>query len=218
MNRLSSAKVRKLVTVYLAIKQEVINRGYGLEIDWQDTRKLGLLSESEFLQESAWVILCAGMRESVVRGVFIKISAAFMDWRDAASVILNLELCKSRALAVFNHPRKISAIISLCSRVDEMGFDNIKEIINKEGVDFLKSFEYIGPVTCYHLAKNIGLDVAKPDRHLTRISKASRISQPQELCSLISAVTGDRISVIDLVLWRYATIDTNYASFFNSLA
>ena len=77
-------------------------------------------------------------------------------------------------------------------------------------MSFLKTFDFIGDTTCYHLAKNIGLNFAKPDRHLLRISKIIGFDSPHALCKLISDYVADKIQVVDLVLWRYATLDSNY--------
>lgn len=214
MKGISYTRARKLTETYLTAKETVITSGYGHEIDWQDTRQLSTLSESEFLQESAWVILCSGMRETVVRNIFQDISSVFMHWKDAVSITENAKLCKSKALSVFNHPRKISAILSICMRVKEDGFESIRCLIRTQSVDFLKTLSFIGPITCYHLAKNIGMDVVKPDRHLVRIAKATKFSDPYELCCLIAEMTGDRITVVDIVLWRYATLNNKYVSFF----
>ncbi len=87
-----------------------------------------------------------------------------------------------------------------------------------KGVDFLKTLDFIGPITCYHLAKNIGLDVVKPDRHLVRITEATKFANPHDLCSLIAEMTGDKITVVDLVLWRYATLNDQYVSIFSVCA
>jgi hypothetical protein len=210
----SYPKARELAGLYLQAKQVVIKKGYGFEIDWQDTRNFTTLTESEFLQESAWVVLCTGMKELVIRRIFQNISASFMNWKDAATITENAEICESKAIAVFNHPRKISAILSLCKKVSELGFENIRYSIQRQGVDFLRTFDFIGPITCYHLAKNIGLDVVKPDRHLVRIAKATKMPDPYDLCCLIARMTGDRISVVDLVLWRYATLHPKYMKSF----
>jgi hypothetical protein len=82
----------------------------------------------------------------------------------------------------------------------------IREKIRNEGIDFLQTLDFVGPITKYHLAKNIGLDVVKPDRHLMRLAKAAKFPSPTDLCQSIADVTGDKISVIDLVLWRYSTL------------
>jgi hypothetical protein len=59
------------------------------------------------------------------------------------------------------------------------------------------------------------LDVAKPDRHLLRVSKALGFKSPQALCSTISDFTGEKVAVVDLVIWRFATIEQDYLAFFN---
>ena len=203
-----------LTTLYLDLKKEVVNEGYNDEIEWQNTRDLESISESEFLQESAWVILNTGMREKVIRGLFDDISEAFMNWKSADMIVQNDKSCMDSACAVFNNTRKVEAIISLCRRVSDLGISNIISSIKTDGVEYLKSFKFIGPITCYHLAKNIGLDVVKPDRHLVRIAHATKINDPLKLCLKISKATGDKISVVDLVLWRYATLNDNYVKLF----
>jgi len=202
--------VQRLVESYLAAREVVISKGYAAEIDWQDTRCLSLLLESEFLEEAAWVVLSTGMRESVIRRYFPKISSAFLNWVSAATIVQNLTSCEATAVKVFNHPRKISAIGSICERIARTGFAAFREKIQSEGVDFLQTLDFIGPVTKYHLAKNVGLDVVKPDRHLVRWAKAANFKYPKDLCQAIAEITGDKLSVIDLVLWRYATLDPQY--------
>jgi hypothetical protein len=47
-------------------------------------------------------------------------------------------------------------------------------------------FPMIGPVTSFNLAKNIGLDVAKADRHLSRLAANVGFSDVPSLCRCIS--------------------------------
>jgi hypothetical protein len=206
--------VQRLVESYLTAREVVISKGYAAEIDWQDTRCLSLLSESEFLEEAAWVVLSTGMRESVIRRYFPKITSAFLNWVSAETIIQNRTSCEATAVKVFNHPRKISAIGSICERIARTEFATFREKIQTEGVDFLQTLDFIGPVTKYHLAKNVGLDVVKPDRHLVRWAKAANFKYPKDLCQAIAEITGDKLSVIDLVLWRYATLDPQYTVLF----
>ncbi len=205
---------RKLVESYLTAREIVINKGFAAEIDWQESRCLSMLSESEFLEEVAWVILNTGMRESIVGRHFSKISSAFLHWVSAEAIVRNLTSCEAEAVKVFNHPRKISAIGSTCEKVAYTGFDMFREKIRLGGIDFLQTLDFIGPVTKYHLAKNVGLDVVKPDRHLLRLTKAANFKCPKDLCQVIAEVTGDKISVVNLVLWRYATLDPQYTVLF----
>lgn len=196
------------------MKERVVRSGYSREIDWQETRSLSRLSEREFLAESAWVILSSGMRQSVVARCYPSVSNAFGDWVSAGFVAANRQECERQALRAFNNPAKVGAIGSLCAKVDSIGFRRILEKVRAEGAGYLMTFDHIGPVTSFHLAKNIGLDIVKPDRHLVRMAGAAGCSCPEELCSNIAAVTGDRLSVVDVVLWRYATLDNRYSSLF----
>ena len=54
------------------------------------------------------------------------------------------------------------------------------------------------------------LNVAKPDRHLKRIAQIFGYTDVQELCKEVSQSTGDKMSVVDLVFWRFAVITPEY--------
>lgn len=142
----------------------------------------------------------------MVRNRFEKVSRAFKNWTSADSIVVSRARCEKEAREIFNHPAKIRAIGNVCERVAACTFPQILKQIEAQGIDFLQTFDFIGPITRFHLAKNIGLDVVKPDRHLLRMAAAAGFSHPDELCRRIAKITGDMISVIDLVLWRYATL------------
>jgi hypothetical protein len=46
------------------------------------------------------------------------------------------------------------------------------------------------------------------------MAKAANFKYPKDLCQAIAEITGDKLSVIDLVLWRYATLDPKYTILF----
>jgi len=203
----------KMVEAYLAAKDIVVRQGFGAEIDWQARIRFSDVDERFFLQESAWVVLSSGMREHVVRRKFPGVSKAFLDWRSAKDIVGCSRQCRSQALAVFNHAKKVDAILKIATHVNSVGFSEVKARIKGDGVHFLKRFPFIGPATCFHLAKNIGLDVVKPDRHLLRIAEATGYASPEEMCTVLAGEVGDRVSVVDLVIWRYATLDGTYGLF-----
>ena len=205
---------KKVVEAYLMAKETVIEGGFAAEIDWQDDIRFSHVTETDFLRESAWVVLSSGMREAIIRTKFPSISKAFCSWQSAKRVVSNPEQCKKRALRVFNHQKKIDAILSIAERVFIEGFEIFKTQIQREGVSFIQSLPFMGPATSYHLAKNIGLDVVKPDRHLLRVAATAGFESPKCLCKEISKSVGDRISVIDLVIWRFATLNPNYTDYF----
>jgi hypothetical protein len=206
-----------LLDVYLNAKEAVVARGFAWEIDWQADRRLERIDEPEFLRESAWTVLSAGFREAVVRRLFVPMCDAFLGMRSAALIQANRARCRRAALRVFNHRGKVNAILDIACIVDEMGFECIRQRIRQEKVQFLQTLPYIGSITAFHLAKNLGLPVAKPDRHLQRIADAAGFSSPQELCQLISDRLGEPVQVVDVVLWRYATLFSDYVRVFAAL-
>jgi len=204
----------KMLYYYMEAKWEIIEQGFHPEIDWQEEIIFEEVTETDFIREAAWVILSSGMRETVIRGKFEKISKAFFNWASAEIIHHNSSDCRKRALQVFRNTKKIDAIIKIASHVYFEEFETVKSILLQEKTIYLRRFPFLGPATSYHLAKNIGLPVAKPDRHLCRIAEATGFETPNELCNEIAQALGENISVVDLVLWRFATINKNYIEFF----
>ena len=54
----------------------------------------------------------------------------------------------------------------------------------------------------------------KPDRHLCRVAQAAGYSSPAAMCETIALDTGDRLAIVDLVIWRYATLTKSYCENF----
>lgn len=204
----------ELVDAYLAARNAVVTAGYLPEIRWQCTRDFASLSESDLLREYAWVVLAAGMKESVIRAKFPQLSAAFLDWYSASAIAEDWQACRSRGLAVFGHKGKIDAIVTFVAMVAASGFPSIKDRVANEGVRFIDSLPYMGPATSLHFAKNLGMDCAKPDRHLCRLAEASGFGEAHRLCAAIGTYVADSVAVIDVVLWRYATLDPRYVHLF----
>jgi len=200
----------ELLSKYVFAKTIVIDEGYSDEIFWQSNLRFDDLDESMFLKELAWVVLSSGMKERVVRNLFGKISECFFNWVSVERIVENEGTCFYEATKVFNNKSKISALINAAHRIKSIGFHQLKKMISENHIETLQEFSYIGPVTVYHLAKNIGLPVAKPDRHLTRIANRAGYNEVQEFCNEISRLSGDSISVVDIVLWRFATIESDY--------
>jgi len=210
----SAPSLTNLKTKYLFCKEEVIRQGYDDEILWQASLRFDDLNESMFLRELAWVILSCGFRESVIRRLFKNISECFYNWSSSHVIIMNKDACYTNSIRYFNNKPKISAIIQSAHILNRINFDELKIDLSENPIHMLQQFPYVGPITAYHLAKNIGIPVAKPDRHLARIAKAEGYSDVQALCKDIAILSGDSVSIVDLVLWRYATIYSDYLNLF----
>jgi len=89
-------------------------------------------------------------------------------------------------------------------RLKEFGVDGVIGELCNDPISFLQTFNFIGSITAWHLAKNLGCDVAKPDRHLVRIASQFGYQSVHDLCNDLSCEFEEKVSVIDLVLWRYA--------------
>jgi len=209
--------MKRLAARYLVAKRILISQGFQSEIQWQSSLCFEELKETDFLRELAWVILSSGMKEQVIRKLFPEISNCFFNWSSAKAIADNADMCFSRAIMQFNHKPKIAAIIYAARKLEEINFGSLKNQINENPIDVLRQFPYIGPVTVFHLAKNIGLPVAKPDRHLIRIAFQEGFDDVQDFCRQISQESGDSIPVVDIVLWRFATIEKNYLIKFKEL-
>lgn len=191
---------------YLDAKQLVISAGYAHEIDWQEGVRFDDLTEERFLREYTWVVFSSGFRESVLRNKFDGLAKAFRGLANASDIALNRRDCRRAALRVFGHHGKVSAVLDTCKLIYLEGFVSFRSQLEVGGVEFIDHLPFMGPATSYHLAKNIGLDVVKPDRHLVRIANASGFESPHDFCEGINALVGDAVSVVDIVIWRYATL------------
>ena len=196
--------ISSVLETYYRAREFAISAGYEAEIEWQQSRNILEFSESDLLRETAWVIFCSGFREATVRKYFNFLSLCFCDWESASAILANEKVCVQTASSAFGNFRKLEGVINVARIIDQEGFSFIRSSIINDPINFLKKFSYIGDITSWHLAKNLGFQFAKPDRHLTRISKRSGFSSPHELCEQLSRVTGDTVNVVDLVLWRYA--------------
>jgi len=189
--------------VFAAACAYIEDAGLSRQVEWQRSRRFPEFNESDFLRETAWVILCTGFREEIVRRVFNQVSLCFCDWESSHAIVTSARTCHATAMAAFRNERKLTAILQTAQYVDEAGFDTVKRRVLENPIPELRKLPYIGPITAWHLAKNLGFDVAKPDRHLVRLSSWVKYPDPHDLCSTIAISTGNSVSVVDTILWRY---------------
>lgn len=173
--------------IYQSLKQAIIDRGYAGEIEWAAGLK-PCVDAIDFFMEYSWVVLNSGMKEQIARKIWERILKAIADGKKAADV--------------FGHKGKAVAIDSM-REGRELAFSGYQKATDK--LKFLQSLPWIGPITKYHLAKNLGHDCVKPDRHLVRIA-AKEGKTPDQMCREIAQETGDRLTEVDTVIWRAANL------------
>lgn len=166
---------------YAALRRDLVELGYGHEIEW--AQNVQPVSDPLcFWQEYAWVVLNSGMKNQVAAGI----------WRKVRPVVEG----GGTAASVFRHQGKAGAI----DRVFQGREDYLQQyLLAEDKIAFIRGMPWIGPITCWHLAKNYGVDTSKPDRHLVRIAGDEGV---QGMCTRLARDSGDRIATVDLVLWR----------------
>jgi len=166
---------------YLNLRKQVKNAGYSEEIKWAEDLK-PCHNKQLFALEAIWVIISSGLKNQVARKIEQRIYRA----------IDNFEPLES----AFQHKGKVKAIEYILQHQQRL-FDEYQQAEDKLG--YLKSLPWIGDITKYHLAKNLGLDMVKPDRHLVRIA-GKEDKTPLQLCRELSELTGDNLAVVDTVI------------------
>ncbi len=173
------------------------------ELRWQRSLDFSTFTESDILRETAWVVLCSGFREQVVRRKFDYISLCFCDWESSKAIVESRDHCRRSALSSFRSERKIGAIIKVAELLTDEGFATFKQRVLQDPIVTLTTLPFIGSVTAFHLAKNLGLEVVKPDRHLVKLTTRFGYTSADQMCRELSEWTGESVSVIDLALWRF---------------
>lgn len=138
----------------------------------------------DFALECIFVICNSGMKNTVAQRIFNRVKGSLAAGNSASTA--------------FGHKGKCLAIEKIWrNRVGLLaGFQAAEDKLA-----YLVSLPWIGDITKYHLAKNFGLDVAKPDVHLRRLADREGTT-PQGLCERLAAITGYRAATVDTVLWR----------------
>lgn len=170
---------------YLSLREQLIALGYGHEIEW--AQNVPPVSDPlDFWSNYAWVVLNSGMKNQVAQGIWNRVRPAVRAGQSASSV--------------FGHAGKAAGIDRVYAERKQLLQAYLQ---STDKIAFIRGLPWIGPITCWHLAKNYGFDCAKPDRHLVRIAGAEGVT---ELCQRLAAGSADRVATVDMVLWRAANL------------
>lgn len=154
------------------------------DIDWSESA--GHPKDAEnFALEAIFVICNSGMKNTVAQRIYDRIVDAIGGGTGSAH-------------DVFGHRGKASAIDTIWARQDRLFAEYMAA---DDKVEFCATLPWIGQITKYHLAKNFGAQVAKPDVHLQRMADREGCTA-QQLCERLAMESGYRIATVDLLLWR----------------
>ena len=153
------------------------------DVAWSEG--LGLPANADdFAMEAIWVLCNSGMKHTVARIIQGRVLDAIRSGRPVREA--------------FAHPGKASAMQHFWDRREEQ-FEGFLEA--EDRLSYLAGLPWIGKITKYHLAKNCGIDCAKPDVHLDRLARLEG-ADAHAMCARLAGETGYRIATVDVVLWR----------------
>ncbi|MGX5846667.1 hypothetical protein ACWGTO_06260 [Mesorhizobium sp. PL10] len=144
---------------------------------------------TDFALRVSYVILNSGMRWTVTQDIWSRMKPALLK--------------TGKVGETFGHPGKRKAINLVMSNRSELfqTFHSAWDVGSAEVIEFCETLPYVGVITKYHLAKNLGVDTAKPDVWLERVA-ANSGEDVHELCSRLSQLAGDSVSTVDYVIWK----------------
>ena len=173
------------------------------EVDWANSispETFKNLRSKRFLSEYCWVVYASGFKVSTIEAIFPDLQTAFKEFE--LEELAKMESTK-QVLAIFNNESKASSFLKGSKIIAKEGFSAFKKRLQNAGIDMLDELPGIGPITKFHLAKNIGLaDEAKPDVWLCRAADACS-STVQELVAFLSEKYVMSRHAVDVILWRY---------------
>lgn len=182
-----------------AISHDFEGRPFLEHIEWQRKIRFEIITDRTFFWEYVWVVLASGFKVAIARPYYERLYNSAKGTPENADTSI-----------IYKNKRKRFAVDYMIADYQRQ-FHELNKA--KDKLSFLETLPFIGPVTKYHLAKNLGLDYAKPDVHLQRLCKKFGFKDAQSLCEYVSNKTLERISVVDLVLWFYCSENPDYRDF-----
>jgi hypothetical protein len=169
------------------------------------------LNSTEFAEEIIYVILVAGFRQQTAKKLFYKI----IDYLKNSNRPALKEL-----LQIFNNKNKTKAILKVWNNrqkyTDE--FYSLKTL--QKQLNFLQTLPYIGNITKFHIARNLGLDCVKHDiwiqrlgvclcgseQDIPKINNTKLHPDIQKICDKmfhnLTRILNEKKGYIDVVLWK----------------
>lgn len=191
------------------------------------------ITPSKMLAELGWVVYSSGFRYDVVRKYWKAICRAFngFEVRYVASLYENIESEAERICCAsgFKNKKKAMWCIHNARRIIELNFERKEmggiggywaELSRKNTYDLIHlapllvdefQFKGIGNTTIFHLMKNLGIDIFKPDRHVRRALVMLGLIRAEEvpiheICRAmltLSQASQRRIIELDTLIFEY---------------
>ena len=173
----------------------VLKEGYGHESEWCRNVYFANMTKEDFQWEYVFAVLSSsGLQNQIVQKNFNKFCDAYHNGENAYDTVKN--------------GRQKIAIMHVWANLDKI-FEMLQsQPTDEEKIEYLDTLPQIGPKAKKHLARNLGIDCVKPDRHMERLAERFGYESPDAMCLDIQRKlpVKERSGVIDVVLWRYCNL------------
>lgn len=187
---------------------------YGDEMRQIESVRFSDVTPEHFFQEYVWVVHATGFRASVVGKFMPRLVKAYGPWDRLAKEFFGDVM--ERVKAVCNNPQKARAVHATARLMSDRVFsgDGASASVrwrefrdsSLSDVEKLSDLPYIGKITRFHLARNIGLlECVKPDLHLVRMADHWGFSSCEEMCRSMREGEDTPLGIVDLALWYAAS-------------
>lgn len=179
------------VTADFAAALEFAEHAHPLDLAWVRSRTGLVESFDEFYSEYCYVVMASGFRARTAVTILPQVLAAAGNLQEMMRYFGNRKKCEAMCTVYSFRNRWLSL------RATFYDANSLQQ-----------SLPYIGPVTKFHLARNIGLstDHAKPDLHLVRYAEVHGFvgeGRVQEMVANLAHLSGETVGVADFALWLW---------------
>jgi hypothetical protein len=191
---------------YFSQAREFVQRFYPDEIEYFSSIKFDDITPEFYFREYVWVVHATGFSAHAVGSFINRLTEAYGNWKQLA--VCDESTMLKRVCAVVNNPKKILSVYKMAKlMLDRVNTSNWNEYKYNylSTPELLQKLPYIGKVTCFHLARNIGLlEYVKPDLHLVRLAKHWGFKNCDDMCKFVQPKDMP-LGIVDLIFWYAAS-------------
>jgi hypothetical protein len=177
------------------------------------TVQLHHITPEQFLEEYIWAVYAAGFKAKIISNKWPAFMEAMSGTEDHPLRGLTVE-CWDAMTEVFANKGKFMACVFVAGELNDLGWDAFQKKYCTDA-DSLRELPRVN-VIAYHIGRNIGLDMVKPDLHLIRLAYHYNKIKPEstkqweverdviEMVEALADQYGERPGVADYCLWCYA--------------
>lgn len=173
-------------------------RKIGYDTKWVHEVSPDCIAVQEFFVEYIWVVYACNFKVAYLERLWDPLRQAYGSYE-------TLDMSRMQTvLNIINNKAKWKAVYRTAIKMQFLGWDEFKKAY-LNSIDSLTWLDFIGPVTKFHLARNLGFDVAKPDRWMCRMAEKLGWENVASMCDYLAKKHGLKVKEVDIILWKYSS-------------